>query len=138
LYLSSLSLRTTERKRLYPSFGHMYPAGTTMLTNVSDEEQLGAVISSFPQYAAAWTVHTDGGDKSIDEAFFERDVQMLELAFESQMHFGSFYAYVKLKEQEIRNLVWICECILQNQKEAINAFVPIFSAHAPWRIKGGR
>ena len=63
---------------------------------------------------------------------------MLELAFESQMHFGPFYAYVKLKEQEIRNMVWIAECVLQNQKEAINSFVPIFSQHAPWRMKGGR
>jgi V-type H+-transporting ATPase subunit d len=57
---------------------------------------------------------------------------MLELAFEGQMHYGSFYAYVKLKEQEIRNLVWISECILQQQKEEINKFVP-FSFHAPWR-----
>jgi V-type H+-transporting ATPase subunit d len=55
------------------------------------------------------------------------------LAFEGQMHFGVFYAYVKLKEQEIRNLVWITECILQAQKDEINKFVPVFSRHAPWR-----
>jgi V-type H+-transporting ATPase subunit d len=45
-----------------------------------------------------------------------------------------FYAYVKLKEQEVRNLVWICECIVQNQRDAINNF---FSDSAPWRGKGG-
>ena len=68
----------------------------------------------------------------------ERDVQMLEFAFESQFHFAVFYAYVKLKEQEIRNLVWITECILQAQKDEINKFVPVFSQHAPWRVSKRR
>lgn len=51
---------------------------------------------------------------------------------------GCAYAYVKLKEQEVRNLVWICECIVQNQRDAINNFIPIFSDNAPWRSKKGR
>ena len=62
-----------------------------------------------------------------------QSVQMLELAFESQFHYAVFYAYVKLKEQEIRNLVWISECIVQQQKDEINKFVPVFSFHSPWR-----
>lgn len=134
-------MRMTDRKRLYPAIGYLYPAGTQMLQDVADEEGLGKVLEFFPQYAGIWNVHaanTGGAEKSIDDAFYERDVQMLELAFEGQMHYGSFYAYVKLKEQEIRNLVWISECILQQQKDEINKFVPVFSQHAPWRLKPGQ
>jgi V-type H+-transporting ATPase subunit d len=126
-------MRGSDRKRLYPAVGHLYPAGTSMLTDVSDEEELGRVLALFPQYASIWSIHSSEAEMSIDDAFYERDVQTLELAFESQMHFGVFYAYVKLKEQEIRNLVWITECILQAQKDEINKFVPVFSSHAPWR-----
>lgn len=134
--LNEPAMRASDRARLYPSLGHLYPAGTAMLVNVSDEDELGRVLELFPQHSAIWNVHAAGGaDKSIDDAFYERDVQQLELAFESQMHFACFYAYVKLKEQEIRNLVWISECILQQQKDEINKFVPVFSQNAPWRLK---
>jgi V-type H+-transporting ATPase subunit d len=37
-----------------------------------------------------------------------------------------YYSYIKLKEQEIRNLVWIAECILQRRKDQIGNFIPIF------------
>jgi len=131
--LNEPAMRASDRKRLYPAVGHLYPAGTTLLADVSNEEELGNVLSLFPSYSSIWNVHSGAADKSIDDAFYERDVQMLELAFEGQMHFASFYAYVKLKEQEIRNLVWISECILQQQKDEINKFVPVFSQHAPWR-----
>jgi len=131
--LNEPAMRTSDRKRLYPAVGHLYPAGTSMLVDVTNEQELGRVLELFPKYSGIWNVHASGNDKSIDDAFYERDVQMLELAFEGQMHFGVFYAYVKLKEQEIRNLVWISECILQQQKDEINKFVPVFSQHAPWR-----
>ena len=132
--LNEPAMRASDRKRLYPAVGHLYPAGTSMLVDVGDEDELGRVLELFPMYASIWNVHAAGSDgKSIDDAFYERDVQMLELAFEGQMHFGVFYAYVKLKEQEIRNLVWISECILQQQKEEIHKFVPVFSFNAPWR-----
>jgi len=126
-------MRASDRKRLYPAVGHLYPTGTSMLTDVATEEELGSVLELFPQYSSIWNIHASGAEMSIDDAFYERDVQTLELAFEGQMHFGVFYAYVKLKEQEIRNLVWITECIIQAQKDEINKFVPVFSRHSPWR-----
>lgn len=136
--LNEPAMRSSDRKRLYPAVGHLYPTGTSMLTDVATEQDLGRVLELFPQYSSIWNVHASGSDKSIDDAFYERDVESLELAFESQMHFASFYAYIKLKEQEIRNLVWITECILQAQKDEINKFVPVFSRHAPWRASAAK
>lgn len=134
--LNEPAMRSSDRKRLYPAVGYLYPAGTAMLSDVSDEDELGRVLELFPSYSAIWSIHASGtGDKSIDDVFYERDVQTLELAFESQCHFGCFYAYVKLKEQEIRNMVWITECILQQQKDEIDKFVQVFSKTAPWRGK---
>jgi len=124
-----------DRRRLYPSIGSLYPQGTAELTAAADEPQLGLVLDKFPTYQEIWQVHVNENysNKSIEDAFYERETSMLELAFEGQMHFAVFYAYVKLKEQEIRNLVWISECIVQGMRDEINKFVPIFSQNAPWR-----
>ena len=37
-------------------------------------------------------------------------------AFQQQFHYGVFYGLLKIREQEIRNLMWISECIVQNAR----------------------
>lgn len=37
-----------------------------------------------------------------------------------QFHYAVFFAYMKLREQETRNLMWISECVAQNQKARIH------------------
>ena len=37
-----------------------------------------------------------------------------------QFHYAVFFAYIRLREQEIRNLMWISECVAQNQKSRVH------------------
>jgi V-type H+-transporting ATPase subunit d len=138
--LNEPTMRETDRKRLYPSIGDLYPAGTDLLSRVDDESKLAQALSPFPTYRAILEKFTNSSadEFSIDDEFYKREVRMYELAFESQMHFGVFYAFVKLKEQEIRNMVWIAECIVQRRKDKISNFIPVFSSNSEWRAESTR
>jgi len=66
-------------------------------------------------------------DKSLENAFFAAEVELHVLSFCEQMQYGVFYSWIRLKEQEIRNLLWIAECIAQQRKGKINQIIPIFN-----------
>ena len=110
-----------ERKKVIPNFGYLYPDITFDIVKVSTFEQLKEKLRPYPEYynlikdvpdpKKAEEFVLQSGLKTIDDVMFEESVKKYSIAFEQQFHYACFYSYIKIKEQEIKNIVWLAEMI---------------------------
>jgi len=126
-----------DRVALCPNFGYLYPDGSKELRRACTEPMVRAALEGFGDYTKIYEqvkgfydTESDigkGKGQSIEDLIYKHNVKLYEMSFEQQYHFGVFYSWVKLKEQEIRNIKWICNMIVLNKKDQIQeTMVPIF------------
>merc|ERR1712232_418950 len=130
----STESKLQDRNSLYPNFGYLYPEGTKELRKVWNDTTVRAALEPYSKYLQlfdqvkrfyeAETAEGSGkpyqaGFQSIEDLIYAENVHMYEMAFEQQYHLGIFYAWVKLREQEIRNIRWAGDMIILNKKDEI-------------------
>ena len=108
-----------ERKKVIPYFGFLYPETTTQLIKCNSLEQLKQILQPFPDYYELVKEIPDpkkldefglqSGLKTLDDLMFKESMKRYSIAFEQQFHFACFYAYFKIKEQEIKNIMLLAD-----------------------------
>ena len=108
-----------ERKKVIPYFGFLYPEITSQLIKCNSLEQLRQILQPFPDYYELVKEIPDpkkldefglqSGLKSLDDLMFKESMKRYSIAFEQQFHFACFYAYIKIKEQEIKNIMLLAD-----------------------------
>merc|ERR1712070_659644 len=145
-----------DRNVLYPNFGYLYPEGTRKLREAWNDQTIQAALEPYPRHAKLYNEVKGFYDRqastamdpqqileemksnleagkgglqgsSIEDLIYKEMVHIYEMSFEQQYHFGVFYSWVKLREQEIRNIRWISNMIVLKAKDHIDdTIVPIF------------
>ena len=107
-------LNKAERKKLYPSFGRLYPEGSFMLSRADDVEGVRIAVEGVNDYktffdasglgqdtsgAGNMSGGTGGDGKSLEDLFYQKEMEISKMAFTRQFTYAIVYSWVKLREQ---------------------------------------
>ncbi|CAK7903682.1 V-type proton ATPase subunit d [[Candida] anglica] len=130
--LNNPDLSSDDKLSLFPSYGKLYPLYHRELAEAEDVEQLKSIIDGgdykelFNGGGNNSSSNENGGGSNLEDWFYLLEMQYCKNAFTQQFTLSSVWAWLRSKEQEIRNVTWIAECIAQNQKNRIDNYISVY------------
>jgi len=132
--------KEAERNKYISKIGYLYPDRIERLDNVSDFKSLISAVENTPYEAMLQKVRQNDGDRheaesegaTIDEVMLTEASRRFSEAFENGFHYGCFYSFLKLKEQEIKNVTWLAELVTMQVSRNLpgwNKYVVPFKYH---------
>jgi V-type H+-transporting ATPase subunit d len=118
-------LSKDERLALIPDFGTLYDTAAEQLARADDVEQVKQIVENNggPQFSGLFD---NTNHKSVEDHFYKQEMELCKAAFTQQFTYSTIWAWMKAREQEVRNITWISECIAQNQKDRISNYISVF------------
>lgn len=108
-------LTKSDRKKLYPAFGRLYPEGSLMLSRADDIEGVTLAVEGVNDYKSYFdqTGLAQGGNsgagnmsggiggesKSLEDLFYQKEMEISKGAFTRQFTYAIVFAWIKLREQ---------------------------------------
>lgn len=124
--MNNPDLSPEDKVLLFPSYGKLYPTYHTQLSQIDDPEQLKSIVESVGEYLDLFSSSQDSGSKNLEDWFYLLEMQYCKNAFTQQFTLSTIWAWLRSKEQEVRNVTWIAECIAQNQKNRIDNYISVY------------
>jgi len=132
--------REAERKKYISKIGYLYPDRSEMLSNVSDFKSLVTALNATSYEEMLRNVSGADGDRheaessslTIDDVMLQHASRKFSEAFEYGFSYGTFYSFMKLREQEIKNVTWLAELVTMQVSRNLpgwNKFVVPFKYH---------
>jgi V-type H+-transporting ATPase subunit d len=120
-----------DKLKMLPSIGLLTINDSIkyQLASLNDLENLKILITSIGPYKDFFNDsnnNSNNSNKSLEDSFYEYEMNLNKNAFTQQFTYSTIWAFIKSKEQEIRNIAWISECIAQNQKDKINNYISVY------------
>jgi len=113
-------MSASDKISLFPKYGHLFPNVHMELATCTTIDKIQAVLRTSASLCGYLARLSTVDNAVFDKVLYEEEQKLCESIFTSDSGYAIFMAYTKLYEQELRNILWVAECLVQHQKGRIH------------------